>query len=195
MFFEDFLLELAALRAVDWAATLTAVVYVVLAARVNPWCWVWGMVSCALWAYASFFFYHLWLDAILQLFYVAMAFVGWYRWQFGGAQQSALPVTRLRLRQHLPILLFGGLATLVFGYFFGAYTPAAATYADAFTTVFSVIATFMLIQKKLENWLYWIVTDLAYVWLYGTRGAYLFALLMVVYTVIAIVAYRRWQKI
>jgi len=86
------------------------------------------------------------------------------------------------------------LCGLLFGYLF-SYTAAAATYWDAFTTAFSVIATVMLVQRRLENWLYWIVIDLTYAGLYWSRAAVLFALLMLVYSVIAVFAYRNWTRL
>ncbi len=192
--FSQLATEAAALSWVDWAATITAVFYVVLAAREQVWCWFWGIISCSLWAYASFFFYDLWLDALLQLFYVGMGFAGLYRWKFGNPNQQTLRITGMWWVHHVHIVLIGGLMAFFFGYFFDEYTPAAATYLDAFTTVFSVIATFILVQKKLENWLYWVVIDAAYAWLYASRGAYLFALLMIVYTIIAAIAFFRWRR-
>jgi nicotinamide mononucleotide transporter len=186
--------EADALSWVDWTATITAIIYVVLAARENAWCWFWGIISCSLWAYASFALYGLYLDALLQLFYVGMSAVGLYKWKWAtnAAGQTEKPITRLSSRQHFIYLFSGTALALSFGYLFGAYTPAAATYWDAFTTVFSVLATFMLVNKRLDNWAYWVVIDLAYAGLYANRGAYLFALLMIAYTIIAAVAYYRW---
>jgi nicotinamide mononucleotide transporter len=183
-----------ALGWVDWVVAVTALIYVALAARENVWCWFWGIISCALWAYASFFFYNLWLDALLQLFYVGMGFLGIYRWKYGDQKQADLPVSRMTWEQHLLIAVGGFIIALAFGYLFDEYTPAAATYLDAVTTVFAVITTFLLVQKKLENWLYWIAIDAAYVYLYSSRGALLFALLMAIYVVIAVFGYYSWRK-
>ncbi|MBK7872100.1 MAG: nicotinamide mononucleotide transporter [Saprospiraceae bacterium] len=188
------LTEAAAFSWVDWVAILTAIVYVVLAARENPWCWVWGIVSCSLWAYASFVFYNLWLDALLQLFYVAMGFVGLYRWKFANRKEKTLLITQMWWVHHIHIITIGAFLSFFFGYFFDEYTPAAATYLDAFTTIFSIIATFILVQKKLENWLYWVVVDAIYAYLYASRGAYLFMLLMIAYTIIATIAFFRWKR-
>ncbi len=192
--FREIIREALALSWIDWAATLTALLYVILAARVNIWGWVWGIISCSLWAYASFVFYELWLDGLLQLFYVAMGVVGIYQWRYGGREGSAMPIQTLRPAQHGWLLLGGLAASLLFGYFFDEYTPAAATYLDAFTTVFSVIATLILVKKVLENWLYWIVVDAVYAYLYASRGALLFALLMAVYVIIAAFAFFRWRR-
>lgn len=179
---------------VDWVATLTAIIYVVLAARENIWCWFWGIISCSLWAYASFVYYNLWMDALLQVFYVIMGFIGIYQWKYQQEGQDIRPTTQLTIPEHLT---YGAIllpATFLFGYFFANYTPAAATYPDAFTTILSVLATFILIQKKLETWLYWILADTLYVWLYARQGAYLFALLMIFYVIIAVDGYFRWRR-
>lgn len=179
---------------IDWTATITAIIYVVLAARENIWCWFWGIISCSLWAYASFFFYQLWMDALLQIFYIVMAFVGFYKWKYSQDKGTVKPTTHLTAWEHLIYWAAILPAAFLFGYFFANYTPAAATYADAFTTVLSVAATIMLVQKKLETWLYWILADSLYVWLYGRQGAYLFALLMIIYVIIATDGYFRWRR-
>ncbi len=194
MFLEKILEEAAAMGWVDWTVTVTALVYVVLAARENPWCWLWGIVSCGLWAYASYAFYSLYLDALLQLFYVAMGFVGLYHWRSGGTGGKEAPIQQWAFHRHLPWLLAGTLLSFGFGYFFDAYTTAAATYWDAFTTIFAMLATFLMTRKILENWLYWIFIDATYIFLYASRGAWLFSGVMVIYTAIAIAAYFKWQR-
>ena len=65
---------------------------------------------------------------------------------------------------------------------------------DAFTTVFSVFATYMVTKKILGNWLYWIVIDLVSSYLYLVRNLEMTALLFMVYTIIAILGYLSWIK-
>lgn len=184
----------AALGWVDWMVTVTALIYVVMAAREKFWGWAWGIVSCGLWAYASFAFYSLYMDALLQVFYVIMGFMGLYHWRSGGAQGAEAPIIQWPFAKHIPYLIVGVLLALVFGYFFDTYTPAAATYLDALTTIFAMLATFLMTRKVLENWLYWIVIDATYIYLYASRGAWLFSALMVVYTAVAVMAYLNWRK-
>ncbi|MEM9917635.1 MAG: nicotinamide riboside transporter PnuC [Bacteroidota bacterium] len=179
---------------IEQLALFSGIIYVVLAARESIWCWPWGILSSGLLGYASLTFYQLYADFGLQMYYVLMGFLGLYQWRFGSQSKTALPISRMRAREHLVVIVSGTIVGLFIGYFFDTYTEAAATYPDALTTSFSIIATLLVVQKKLENWLYWIVADLAYVVLYSSRGAWLFALLMVIYTGIAIFGYWQWKK-
>jgi nicotinamide mononucleotide transporter len=193
-FWQELWGQISAQHPAEWIAVGGAILYLVLATRENPWCWFWGILSCIAWAYAAFELYQLYIDGGLQLFYVGISFMGLYQWLRGGAKQERLAITTLSWSQHLWILLGGSAASWAVGYFFSAYTSAAATYLDAFTTVFSVITTFMVIQKKLENWIYWLVIDTAYVYLYWSRGGYLIALLFVSYLAIVLVGFLRWKR-
>lgn len=209
--------QLFALSQLDYLATVTALLYVWLAADDNNFCWVFAAVSTACWAYLSYFEYQLVSDALLQVFYFVMAGVGMWRWRsepapppseeeqflaeafpdpFGGYGESLVPTTPIRtmtVREHA--LTIGGstLAGLALGYFLSAVLTSAATYPDALTTAFSVAATFLLVNRRLENWLYWVVIDAAYVWIYYRQGALLFAALMVLYVGMAVYGYLNWR--
>ena len=178
----------------ELSAVIFGIFYVVLAARASVWCWVFGIISCSLWAYATYTLYDLYIDALLQVFYVVMGFFGIWQWMKGGKKGQNLPIGKMPWRQHLFIILGG----LVISYFiagvFSEFTPAAATGWDSLTTVFSVIATVLTVRKVLENWIYWIITDLIYVGLYFSRGSSLFTGLMVIYTVIAVIGWLEWRR-
>ena len=178
----------------DWITTVTALIYVWLAARNNPWCWVFGAIGCAIWCYVDIVQYQLYSDAALQAFYVIMSGVGIYQWQKGGAQQQILAVSKMNAIEHLWMIGASLSAGLLLGYFVSQNFAAAATFPDAITTTFSVGATILLLRRKIENWLYWIVIDLVYVVIFWSRGAFLFALIMLIYVVVAIYGYRKWRE-
>ena len=74
------------------------------------------------------------------------------------------------------------------------YTKADFAYLDTFTTVFAVFATYMLTKKVLENWLYWVIIDSVSIYIYINKGFYLTAILFVVYTILAIFAFKQWKE-
>jgi len=180
---------------VDWVAVVTAILYLVLAGLESPYCWGWGIISCLAWGYAAFYMYDLYLDGFLQGFYVVLSSWGLYLWIKGGENETSIPISVFRAWEHIAIIFGGLLISGLVGWVFYTYTDAAAPYLDALTTVFSIIITFMVVYKKLENWLYWMVIDSIYVYLYWSRGGVLFSLLFVVYLGIVVVGYFRWRRI
>jgi nicotinamide mononucleotide transporter len=205
--------QIAAAGFLDWLALLTSLAYVWLAARDNNWCWLFAGVSTAVWAWQSFFEYNLVSDGLLQVFYFVMAGVG--IWQWRGTKREGSPrkgidagtldelivperrtgsIVRMSIKEHLFTILGGLIGGLGLGYFFSQTLVAAATYPDAITTVFSVITTFLLIGRRLENWLYWIVIDAAYVWIYAGTGAILFAAMMIINIGMAGYGFSQWRK-
>ena len=177
-----------------WASGL-AIIYVVLAARNSAWCWPFALISSCLWAWQVWFAYDLLFDAGLNIFYAVMAIWGAWRWWKKDNAPSEERISTFTLQQHGLIIGFGVSLSLLLGYIASTTTVAAMTYLDALTTVFSVLATFMLIERKLENWMYLLVMDILYVYLYVQRGSLVFAALFVVYCVLAVVGFFAWRKI
>lgn len=181
-----------------WAeigAVVFGLLYIVLAIKGNVWCWFWGILSCGLWAWVTYSLYSYYIDAILNVFYILMGFVGIYQWKFGSTDKDDLPVTQMTVNQHMIIIAAGVIFTFLLGFLFEEYTSAQKTYLDAFTTAFAIFATFMTIQKKLGSWIYWIIVDAIYVYMYWVVGAYLFMLLFIINTILAVKGYLNWRKL
>lgn len=194
---------LAAMSWLEGLAVLAGLAYVLLAARESIWCWPAALLSVSIYIYLCLEA-RLYAETGLQLFYLVMAIVGWWSWtRKKRPVQSAettlqssetLPIVRWPGRRHLLVIAGNTAGTLLLGWFLSTYTAAANPYLDAFTTVFSLFTTWMVTQKVLENWLYWIVIDAASVYLYGSRDLYLTALLFILYTLIAVAGYRQWLR-
>lgn len=185
--------QLKAQTWLDWAITLTSLAYIWLAAKERPVCWVFGIVSCGLWAWADFYRYNLWVDGLLQIFYVAMGFWGLYAWR-SGRQAPGSKISVWPLRRHFALILAGLILTVALGFLFKKYTPTSYPYADAFITAFSVIATILTIKKILEGWVYWVIFDALAIVLFWLKDAKLIAFVMLVYTLMAAYAWRQWRQ-
>ncbi len=178
----------------DWSITVTALIYVFLAAKEKVSCWIWGAVSCSLWAYADFTVYNLWVDGILQIFYVGMSLWGLYAWRFGKKADKPLAIHVMPIKYHALIFVAGATLTALLGFVFDKYSPTSYPYPDSFITSFSILATVLTVRKVLENWLYWIVLDMLAVFLFAARDAVLVAMVMGIYSVIAVFGYLQWRK-
>jgi nicotinamide mononucleotide transporter len=178
----------------EWSGLITGVLYVLLAAKEKVACWIFGIISCGCIAFKDLTDYHLFADAGLQIFYMVMGVIGLYQWISLQSSRSKEPAIKtLPLQKNGLIILMGLLVSIPFGYILNNYTDAAFSYLDSITTIFSIIATLLLINKYLDNWVYWIFIDITYVYLYISRGGLLFAFLMLIYTIIAGYGFYQWR--
>jgi nicotinamide mononucleotide transporter len=178
------------------AGVLFSVVYLVLAIRENIWCWPAAFVSSAL-AVVVLFEARLYSEAALNVFYAAIAVYGWYQWRFGGSAPGAdreLPISTWPLRTHALALAGIAAAGAVIGWLLQRYTQAAFPYTDSWVTVASVVTTYMVARKVIENWPYWLVIDSVSLYLYVVRGLDLYAALFALYLVLVVVGWIRWQR-
>ena len=175
----------------DWVVLITGVLYVLYAAKNNPICWVWGIVSCSVLAVTTVTKYGLYADGGLNVFFVVMGFVGLYKWRSGKTESS---ITSITPNAVLVYIAAGVIVSLLCAKFLSTYTEALATTLDSFTTVFSIIGTIWLIRRYYENWMLWILVDAVYVYLYLSRGAILFAVLYFIYTIISMQGLYLWRR-
>lgn len=175
---------------IETIAVLFSIIYVVLAAKQNIWCWFFAAISVTLYIYICLNI-QLFAETILQIFYLIMAIYGYYNWK---QIDGELEIQQWGIAKHLLLILLGAISTFLIGFYFTSYTNAKMPIVDSFTTVFSIIATYMVTKKVLGNWLYWIVIDVISIYLYFSRDLHLTSLLFMLYTVIAIFGYFTWLK-
>jgi nicotinamide mononucleotide transporter len=174
-------------------AVILAIAYLLLAACGHIACWYCAFVSSAIFS-VILWDVSLLMESILNVFYVLMAVVGWYTWRYGGKENTGVPIRTLQGWQHGVIIAVLIFAAIVSGYLLQIFTGAAWPYLDSFTTWASVLTTFMIVWKVLENWIYWFVIDGISIYLYIDRGLYPTAILFAVYLIIVIFGYLHWRK-
>lgn len=174
-------------------AIVFALLYLVLAARQSLWCWLAGAFSCAIYTYLMLGA-HLYMEAALQAIYVLLSAYGWWQWRFGAATAEAAQQQGFSWRWHvLAIVLLSLIATL-FALVLSRYTDADQVWLDSFTTVFSLFATWLLTRKLFSNWVYWLVIDSAYIYLYAIKGFEKTSGLFAVYIVLVLYAMWNWRR-
>lgn len=182
-------------------AVIASIAYVVLAARGSLWCWPAAMISTVLYT-LIFYDVYLWSDSALQIYYFAMAIYGWLNWYKNKHQgtkehvpnNSAIKIVKRSKAYHIKAITLLTFFALALGYLMSEYTPTHFPYLDAATTVFALFATYLVTQRVLENWLYWVIIDLVSIYLYQAKSLNPTAALFIIYVVIATIAYFNWRK-
>jgi nicotinamide mononucleotide transporter len=174
----------------EWVAFFCSVIYVLFAAYQKKKAWFFAFGSSAIYVYLCFKS-NLYLDSFLQIVYVFAAVYGWITWNRLDRENK---LTVKTLRFHLVVIGIIVVLALGLGFFMHFFTSQAAPYIDALVTLFSLFATYLVAQKVVENWWYWIVIDAICIPLFYSRGLYVTSLLYLVYTVMAVVALMRWKR-
>jgi len=178
---------------IEWLIFILALVYVLLAAIENVWCWLFGILASLFSVYLCFTG-KLFLESGLQFFYVIIGISGWYEWLHGSKNKTELPIISYSFLKLIYIIIIGIIIWIPFGYTARNYSTQVLPYLDAFITAFSIVATWMTAKKIIQNWIFWIVIDALAVFLYASRSFYLIALLYAIYTILSILGYFQWKK-
>lgn len=185
------LTQAASTTVIEAAAVIFAIAYLLLAVREHPACWAMAAVSTVLYL-TIFWQVKLYMESALQLFYLAMAGYGWWRWR-GGTDGKPLPISRFSVLEHTAALSLIAVMSIGSGLALSTWSDARLPFIDAFTTWASVVTTWMVARKVLENWHYWFVIDSVSIGLYLDRGLLFTALLFGLYLIIILFGYHAWK--
>lgn len=175
-------------------AALLGVGYIIFAARESQWCWPMAFVSTLIYT-LLFWEGQLPMQALLNFYYMGMAVYGFVLWRGHKQAENNLPIHSWSFSFNLGFLTVGTVLTLVVGYYLNQYNASQQPYLDAGITVFSVLNTWLMARKVLQNWLYWVVIDAAAVVLYLDTGFYATAALFTLYTVLASAGFVNWIRL
>jgi nicotinamide mononucleotide transporter len=134
------------------------------------------------------------MQSLLQVFYLVMAVYGFIDWRKGRTSEGEVLIRSWGVREHALVAVLVLLATAANGWILATRTDAAAPYIDSFVTWGSVVTTWMVARRVIENWLYWIVVDAIAAYLYFTQGLLATTLLFVVYLGIVVRGYFVWRR-
>ena len=170
----------------EFVAALTSLSAVILGTTKKRITWPWWALSSV---FYGIFFYQveLYASAALQIIFVIAAIYGWFGWAPTGAVPGNVS-NRGRL--------YIAIATLVSVAFLSPLLSsigAAATWTDAFVLIGSLTAQLMMIYEKFETWIVWVIVDVVATVQYMLLGYWFTALLYGIFTVVAVVGWKRWH--
>lgn len=175
-------------------ANLFNLISVFLANRNSIHTWWIGIIGGVLYG-VMFYEVKLYADVILQVFFILTNIYGWWAWLYGGAERKELPITRVSVRQLILFAVSAFILTVAHGFLLHSLTDASFPFVDSIILVVSIIAQFLLMQRKLESWCFWIVVDAVAVPLYSAKGLYLTSAIYCLFLLNAVWGLINWWKI
>jgi nicotinamide mononucleotide transporter len=184
---------LSYLVSLEALATALGLANIILLVRRNIWNFPFGLAMVALYA-GIFFEAKLYSDAILQFFFFGIQLYGWWAWWRAGGVGHAVPVRRLSNPARVAWVVMIALVTFLWGNVMHAYTDASFPWWDGGIAVASIAAQILLARRLIENWVLWILVDLAAIGLYAVKGLVLTAILYGLFLILSAVGLRQWSR-
>lgn len=206
----------------EFIAAFFGIVSVYYAKKENILVFPTGIVSTGLYIYLLYR-WQLFGDLIINIYYTIMSIYGWYMWlKVIDDKDSHIGITKSTRSDYIKaiaIFVFSSAFVIaVYTYYnvidtsmsftttlyyiwnhitsgsvveFRAITP----YLDTFTTGAAFAAMWMMANKKLENWILWILVNIVSVPLYFIKGFGFTGIQYFVFLVLAFLGYFSWVKI
>ena len=175
-------------------AAFLGIAYIIFAARESQWCWPLAFVSTLIYT-ILFWESHLPMQAFLHFYYMGMAIYGYRLWRQRDQQEDNLRITSWSFFKQLQFILIASLISYAVAIYLSQSVTSQNPYLDASITVFSVLNTWLMAKKILQNWLYWVVIDAAAIVLYVQNGFYATTVMYAMYLVLAILGFISWNKL
>jgi nicotinamide mononucleotide transporter len=165
--------------------------------------WPVGILSVLLYM-ALFYQIRLYSDTLEQVYYLGASVYGWWVWNKSPKDEGQVTDVKYNnLRATIIWIVLTAIVSALTGVLmsrihllFPVIFPEAASfpYLDALTTIMSFSAMWLMVQKKIESWIYWIIVDVIGIWLYFVKDVKFISLLYVILLVMAVNGLRLWHK-
>lgn len=155
-----------------------------------------GIINTVLYTWFCFKWWGLYAEGSLNFYYTIMSVYGWILWakRKDNGKQPKLQITRSSTKEWSESLLFFVACYLVLYTILKKFTNSTVPFADAFASASAYTGMLLMAKKKIENWLWWIVTNLASIPLYFIKGAVFTSFQYVIFLLLAILGYIAWNK-
>ena len=154
-----------------------------------------GMISTSIFVYLLYKWVLLG-DMIINGYYFVISIYGWYYWT-KRKNNIVTPITKLNFKEKkISAYIFISSIILIFlvYQYFDKWNSVTA-YIDNLTTAIFFVGMWLMANRKLENWIFWIIGDLISVPLYLYKGLVFTSLQYFIFTFIAIAGYYSWKRI
>jgi len=184
---------------VEAIAVIAGIVSVWYSRKENILVFPTGLINTTLYIYLRYKG-HLFGEASVNLYYTIMSIYGWYLWtrKKEDNQTLVLKITNSSKKEWLQQLVFFAVFYIVIYftliYLKTAFAPEAIPWADAFASATAYTGMWLMAKKKVESWIWWILTNIASIPLYFIKGYAFTSVQFLILLILAIAGWYSWKQ-
>jgi nicotinamide mononucleotide transporter len=177
-------------------ATFTGILSVIFAIFKRIWVYPVGIVSTVLYTYLLYE-WGLYGDMLINGYYTIMSLYGWWAWMQVSFDKKGNEQKKEFVMTQMISCLFGGFVLVMAIYyvkFDSLQNIPFINWLDAICTSLFLVAMFLMAQKRIENWYFWIVGNTLAIYLFYTKGYTITSIQYVIFLILAIIGLDKWRK-
>lgn len=183
---------------IEYIAVFAGIISVLYSRKENILVYPTGLINTIFYIYLSFNG-GLLGEASVNMYYTIMSIYGWIIWSRKDAQHhTILHITYSSKKEWAQQLLFfaGFFVALYFAlqYLKHDFAPNAVPWADALASASAYTGMWLMTKKKVESWVWWIVTNIASIPLYFVKGYVFTSVYYMVLLIMAIMGLAEWKR-
>lgn len=195
---EQFVTGMKQTTLLEYIAVVSGIASVWFSRKENILVYPVGLVNTIIYVYLSFK-YHLIGEAAVNFYYTVMSIYGWILWARKDQQHHhKLHITySTRKEWMLHLVFFASLYLIIFfslSYLKEVFYEGAIPWADAFASATAFTGMWLMAKKKVESWVWWILTNIASAPLYFVKGLVFTSVFYVVLLVLAFMGLAEWRR-
>jgi nicotinamide mononucleotide transporter len=194
---QQFVTNIKQTRWQEWVSTISQVASVLYARKNNVLVYPTGIIGVLLAAYVYFFQTDppLYADGGLNIYYFLMSIYGWYNWvQKKDAVHEAYPISWCNRKELVYGIVFFLVSWAVIWFVLDRLTDSNTPVMDSLVSSSAITAMWWMAKRKIENWLAWIFSNIVAIPLNFYKELMLFALMYVLFLILAWMGYLSWKK-
>lgn len=184
---------------VEILGVIIGFIYLWLEYKASIYLWLTSIIMPAIYLFV-YFDAGLYADVAINIYYLIIGVYGWMSWRYGisrknGTEKYDLKISHTSRRQWLWLLIAYIVIHFAISFTLINFTDTDVPWFNGLTSALSIIGMWMLAKKLIEQWFVWFVVDILSAVLYFYKGLEPTALLYSVYAIVAILGYKKWNKL
>ncbi|MFP5040369.1 nicotinamide riboside transporter PnuC [Parasediminibacterium sp. JCM 36343] len=177
----------------EYTAVFFGIASVLYSRKENILVYPTGIISTIFYTWFCFAWWNLYAEGSLNFYYTIMSLYGWYVWSKKKSGET-LPITYNTRKDWTICAIFFIASWVILYVVLKNHTNSTVPFADSFASATAYTGMWQMARKKVENWIWWILTNTASIPLYFYKGAVFTSLQYVVFLVLAIMGLIEWKK-
>ncbi|PWT75925.1 MAG: nicotinamide mononucleotide transporter [Bacteroidetes bacterium] len=182
----------------EYIAVFAGILSVWFSRLENIWVYPTGLINTIIYIFLSFQG-GLFGEASVNFYYTVMSVYGWILWAKKDAQQQHVLQISYSSRKDwiIQLAFFGFFYVVLFlalSWLKNHSAPQAIPWADAFASASAYTGMWLMAKKKIENWYWWIATNVSSIPLYFVKHFVFTSVYYLVLLIMAVFGLTEWIK-